>query len=536
MATDLREGRRAHMRTKHLFSFLVLASLSCGTFGGSSDETTSPAPPPEDPSKPPVIIEGERLTGAFVSSSRGGEGADGSESRPFKTIKEAMVLAQQRGERVIVCAEQFDENVELLEGVSLYGYFDCTTSPWSKTTKHAVVISPNADPSLAVTKLEKPVRVEGFDFIGPDQTQRIAGVTAASTAVLVRDSKDVAFVEVTIRGGKGTNGANGAPPTKANTFSGNPNGTASVKQKVCPQFANCNTNVFIGGAGGIATCAVGQSRPGGRGGEGATMTPTNQEVLPPPPFGPADARGHGFAATLELAKGGVYSGTEGAAGANGVPGQSGTNGVWSFSRDGFLPGDGSPGQPGVPGQGGGGGGGAGACWRSTAGQCAAPGGTSVVWTSTGAGGGAGGCGGLPGTPGRGGGASIGLFVVDSMVKIERSKIEGGDGGAAGAGSLGGAGLPGGAGGEGGPYPNVVAEWYAWAGRGGAGGAGGPGGVSGHGAPGPSIGLVWTGTRPEIAADVVLAGGKAGAGHPALAHPNAQGIPAVVGDVKSEHSF
>src|SRR5436305_8269860 len=108
----------------------LLTVAACGTFGTASDDngSTPPAPPPpgtpDQNAQPP--IDGAPLTGIFASSSKGGVApdADGSMEKPYKTLKDAIALAASSGQRVIACAEEFDEAVVVPDGVSMYGYYD----------------------------------------------------------------------------------------------------------------------------------------------------------------------------------------------------------------------------------------------------------------------------------------------------------------------------------------------------------------------------------------------------------------------------
>ena len=527
--------RRTSTFLSRSLSLLLLVSLSCGTFD-SSNEETPPPPPPEDPSKPPEVIPGQRFQGIFVSSSRGAngiDGADGTEAKPFKTLKEGVLVAQQRGERLFVCAETFEESLELLDGVSAYGYLDCATSPWSKSAKRALVISQSNDPALLAKDLTKSARLEAFDFVGPDRLKALVGVISSSYGGIVRNVKDLTLVEVKLVGGAASNGIDGTPP-KANSFTGNPNGQPPVQQTTCTGLS-CSVTVGAvpGGAPGSITCAAGASNPGGAGGDGIILNQFGNKTGTHEPHGRPLVGNAQTAAGGSSKEGVAQNPPPGIGGALGANGAHGSNGVWSFTRDGFEPGNGTDGKPGATGQGGGGGG-AGTCWYDTS-SCDQSAVDKTGWkTARGGGGGAGGCGGLPGTAGKGGGASIGLFVVDSTVKLERVHLTGGPAGAAGKGNLGGPGLLGGTGGSYGVIlnPELTAPW---GGKGGDGGIGGTAGASGHGAPGPSIGLVYTGTRPSIT-DSTIVGGQAGAGAPQLLYGANVVIPAVNGESIAEHAF
>lgn len=503
--------------------------VSCGVFGSADEEEQTPPPetgagpaaPPEENATPPV--DGVAIDGVFVSSTRGFEDGDGSPRAPLKTLAAGLALAKKVGKRAIVCAESYAEAVELLDGVSAYGYFDCTVSPWKKTDRRAKVASPKS-PAVVARKLTLPSRIEGFEFVAPDAgTGPITDPRAASSIGLyVRDSKSLTLDNVLVHAGLGTDGTDGAEPTP-NVQSGSINGMPGTAQVAQCTSMFCNlVERQSGGAGGTSTCAVGgNGGPGGQGGDGRWYNPN---PVNPNGFSTSGRPGTASASTNA---GGPLAGA-GNAGNRGDDGSDGSNGAWTLDVDGFLPGDGTAGTNGLPGQGGGGGGGNENYICASGLPCSAGNGTGYWGAASGSGGGAGGCAGLAGTPGTGGGASIAALIVDSDVTFSNAKLEATRGGRGGKGSLGTDGLAGGTGGT--PVDH--------AGRGGGGGRGGAGGLSGHGAPGPSIALAFRGKRPTTTA-TELAPGEAAAGQPELSKPVFGGtktLPAATGVAKPEHSF
>lgn len=543
---------------------VLLVTVGCGGSSaslpgqdgeGEGTESTTDATGPAGPAGPSEI-GGEAQAGIFVSATKGVQGGDGTKARPVKTIAEGIALAVEQHLPVNVCAETYAEAVKLVDGVTLFGYFDCSNSEkWVKGSAKAKIASPTS-PAVLGEKLELPATFAGFAVEGPDMAGPATDTAASSYGMVLRASKNLTLSEVTIRGGKGQDGIDGVEPEPNAELSDKPTGapsTAPLKQdckliKLGDAFLDdCKfgspitvqfINAISGEAGGVSQCKVGPNGgPGGQGGGGCISDKRELKACTQD-----DASGRSLASDNDphTALGGIASdnigANPGAKGAAGAGGTMGSNGSWSFSGDAvFIPGDGTTGTNGSPGQGGGGGAGSRhhglvqippSGGRRGMSKPSAP--NDGIWRSaTGAGGGAGGCGGLAGTAGKGGGASIGLFVVDSSaIVVLNSKIEGKQGGRAGKGANGTDGLSGHAGGpRSGSYAGSA---------GGKGGDGGHGGLSGHGAPGPSIALVFKGERPKTTS-VTLVGGVGGGGFPAHVE-GSQTRPAVVGEVKEELSL
>jgi hypothetical protein len=494
------------------------------------DGAPIPPAPPESP-----VVGGKAPDGIFVSSSKGIDGADGASTRPVKLIAAGLELAKKRGLPLNVCAETYTEAVKLIEGVSMLGYYDCSTPEWRRVANHAIILSPTS-PTVLAENLTAPTKFEGFDVVGPDigGTPAPNAVAASSYGVLIKASKQLTLADVTIRGGKGQDGADGVNPTANNADTqGKQGGHHAEKQQLCDVNATpflCQSAQSIpGSAGGVSSCAVGLSGgAGGQGGDGVVVSGGNYRALIE-----ADADGRPAGETLTTAPGvwrfGTPNNTKGTNGKPGAAGSLGQHGAWTFSVEGFVPGNGTPGTVGLPGQGGGGGAGSDKWWNADSMPSPGPPATGIHLGLTGGGGGAGGCGGLPGTGGSGGGASIGVLAIASEVTITKSRIEGKQGGRAGKGSTG---LPGVAGGSAGFGKRGDGHIYGTGG--GTGGPGGPAGLSGHGAPGPSIALAFTGTRPSTAL-VDLVPGTPGEGYGAIPQ-GTQVLPAIAGTATAEHAF
>lgn len=518
-----------------VLGLFAVAASGCSGFGEEEGEgSTQPARTPEENAAPPPPgpVDGKPIVGIYVSASQGKPGASGIPGSPVPTIKEGLAIAKREGLPVIVCAEEYAENVELLDGVSAYGYYDCSVPLWVRGPKRAIVRAP-ASPAVIGRNIGKPTRLEGFEVLAPDLDGAVAkDREGTSIALDVRASKGVLISESLLRGGKGAKGTDGTA-APSNDYQGVRNGKGGASQGpyACVNPATCPLLTKVTGPTGASiTCTVGPAPgPGGAGGDASIWyygTPQGDPAA-------VDTRGKPFAATTATAMGGGarIAGNNGSPGPDGV---NGTNGVWRFDLEGFVIGDGTPGGDATPGMGGGGGGGTYDCF--TAGgaiSCQASGASGgyagYYQTATGGSGGAGGCPGLPGTPGTGGGASIGALLITAEVQFARSTIESSHGGTAGKGTLGTGGLLGGAGGAAGNY----------SGKGGDGGAGGAGGASGHGAPGPSIAVVFSGAKPVYDTETKRVPGQAGAGQPelsALTPTGTKTLPAINGISKEEHEF
>ena len=520
---------------------------ACSVFGtedGSPPAKDAPVPPPQDPATnatPPVT--GTPLVGVFVSSSGGHDEASGnSGTEALKTLSAAIKRAKERGQRVLACAETYTESVVLVDGVSMFGGFDCSAADsWRAGGARARVDAPST-PALAATGILIETRVEGFEFTTPSfDKDEPSDPPRSSVGAEIHGSARLTIANSVLRAGaagRGKNGVEGAANVENTSALSTAGGDASPGggTNLCIPQLPCERTKRAGRYGGVSSCALGApGGPGGSGGDGDYLVGAGACGAD------ADARGRPFVATATTAQGSigycedyrrhaggpfvVFALGTGASGSDGAAGADGANGAWSLSATGeFVAGAGSPGKDGSPGQGGGGGGGA--PFNSNCNPLcpSGPAPTKYRWSSAGGGGGAGGCAGLAGTPGSGGGASIGAMVAGSHVSFVGTRVESSQGGAAGAGTLGSEGLPGASGGS-----------YAdQGGAGGKGGRGGAAGLSGHGAPGPSIAIAYAGERPKLE-NTQLVPGIRGEGQPALTRAG-HTLPAVVGDARAELAF
>ncbi|MDF2693544.1 MAG: hypothetical protein K0S65_1927, partial [Labilithrix sp.] len=349
-----------------LTALTLIVAVGCGTSDASppaddggvvavSPDGGEPLPPapqePVDGAPPP--------DGVFVSASKGLGGADGTMGRPVPTIAEAIAIAIQKRMPINVCAETYKEVVHLADGITMFGYYDCSDlANWRRVDKRAQLLAPG--PVVRGDNLVVPAKLAGFDIEALDAAPAPDGSPAASSiAMLIRSSRNLALSNVSIRSAKGQDGANGVEPAP-NEQLGTPNGYNGKKQQfidpcLVGNVFRCNQTYASGSVGGTSKCKVGAiGGPGGEGGDGRSFDPN--------PRG-AGASYLGQGGDVSTAAGGnqingLGSQADGRDGNKGPNGNAGSNGTWKFHTSGdFVPGDGSPGLIGGPGQGGGGGGG-----------------------------------------------------------------------------------------------------------------------------------------------------------------------------------
>lgn len=443
-----------------------------------------PAPPGCDasklPTEDPCVVRDSM--GIFVAKSGSDAAGDGTRAKPFATIAKANAKASSSSlSRVYACADTYPEPITLVDGVSIFGYFDCANG-WRVDTKLKAVVASPTSPALRGTSLKKTMRVESFDVRAPDATVP----SGSSIGAIVTDAAGLTFEAVAIRAGKGLAGADGVePPELTPSLPVDYNGKAGSKFGRCSGLDTLCTILFRGGSGGVNACTGVPGLAGGDGGRGGTggkldVTPQHIGIVP-------ISSGDGESTTVDpkTARGGKgeigSGGSNGADGANGSDGASGGSGVGSITEAGFTPSNGAHGTNGAPGQGGGGGG-AKLPDPATLAE-------GTYWGYPGGGGGAGGCPGVAGPAGGGGGASIGVIAFRSIVHFSHSEVHANDAGHGGKGTLGSARSPGGEGADG--YISLPVL------KGGNGGAGGLAGTSGHGAGGPSIGIAYKGSLPDL---------------------------------------
>ena len=460
------------------------------------------------PSCIPVVIAAD----AFYVSPTGNDTASGTPSSPMRTIQAALNRAFSIGkQRVNVAAGTYVGDVNLVQGVSLFGGYDPVT--WNRAPATFVsTISPGSNRAIGVMAdhLLGAVTIDGFTIEsgfadnGTGLGSSAYGILAINSLMIISGNHIVAR-----EGFGGLNGANGTDGrTGQNGFDGSPGGVnfpPGVGQQESRNGCVVNGTIvaIIGGAGGDG------GLPGTDGGTGETGSGITTA-------GQGGAGGTGGTASP------LPAGENGGDGLDGNPGSNGLGGaeLGTVGGNRYLTADGFNGQDGEPGGGAGGGGGGGGLDDPS---------PSLSGGGNGAGGGgAGGCGGGGGIAGHGGVGSFGIFSVSSTLEVTNNTIETDRGLAGGNGAFGGLG---GAGGTGGLGATRDAPTVGAGGNGGHGGQGGNSGHSGGGGGGPSIGIViHGGSVTETGNTFVL--GPAGAGGTSPAGGTSNGAAGVRANVRS----
>lgn len=435
-----------------------------GSEGPSPGASTSDggALPGREPAPPAPAPKADQITeqfGVFVAKD-GAAQNPGTRKSPLASITEAIAKAKADKKSVFVCEGTYEETLEIANGVSIIGGFDCSGSEWKQTNKKSVLDSASS-PAIHADKISTPTRIDGFDVKVPDATTP----SGSSIAVIVLDSNALTFANGTITAGagmKGDDGVEGEQLSFSQTFApqvGQGWGTTTPDQTV--QRA--------GGAGRHGNCVGPTKTFYVNGGSGASSGLWQRDATNVPWY------------VLTLLTPRVDVGPSPIAptsnGTNGLSSQGGT-----FGADGFVAGDGTAGTSGSVGRSGAGGG---AMPPPRDSQLAIR-----SWGYSGAGGGAGGCPGQAGTAGKGGGASVAVLALQSPLRLESMNLVAGAGGAAGRGTLGSNETDGTPGANDGGFAVTLASSSP-------GERGGRAGVSGNGAGGPSIAIAHQGGAPVL---------------------------------------
>jgi hypothetical protein len=424
--------------------------------------------------------DGDKALAVFVDVVTGDDGAQaGTPEKPVKTLAAAVALAQSLGKsQIYVSKGTYPEAVQLASGMSYYGGFDAAKG-WTRDINNLTQIG-SGNPGVTCSG-QTGILLDGFSLKGGNAQ----GTGASAVAVLVDKCTGLELRSCTVQAGNGTAGTAGAGGSGG--AAGNPG--SSGKPGCGYEGAGCgNCGAPAVGVGGSSPCGANGGNGGASGGHWQG--------------GKAGAQGAVNGGTGgQGGNGAGVSGQNGGTGKSGAAGPSGSSASWagSYQPGGFAPSTAATGGNGGNGEGGGGGGGGGG---DTGGFCSYYGGS-------GGGGGGGGCGGTGGKGGTGGGGSFGLYVVDSQLKLVKTKVFAGMGGSGGAGGPGGSGGPGANGSSGGGASGVDDD--AAGGSGGPGTGGGKGGAGEGGPGGPAIAAVCVGESELTAETSTLSAGLAGFG-------------------------
>ena len=423
-------------------------------------------------------IDGTEKDAIFVSP-KGKDIDPGTKGKPMRQIQAAVLEASRQGKDVYAAVGEYGQISDAETGVAVYGGYDAAS--WSRRGGEPSTVTSGSGQGVLVDD-ERNVLLQLLTVRGTSGSQTTYGIR-------VINGSSVTLQRVEVSAAAGGPGGRGAPGASGQPGAAGENG----------HTGHCDSNQTVssrwggsGGAGGAS--AIG--RAGGDGGQGGDVEGVGAE---------AGTRGK-LGEVL-----GVDGGTAGSGGGSGNPGGDGKPGGPGGAGEHGRPGSGggsttalastewrgqagSSGTAGTPG-GGGGGGGA----QTGLFVLEGPG-------NGGGGGGAGGAGGRPGSGGIAGGGSFGIYLFNSTIVIESSKVTAGNGGAGGDGGSAGRGGPGGVRGLG---ATACTSEVGAGGNGGPGGDGGWGGAGGGGAGGPSIGIFKLGTSKLTLADTKLAFGTGG---------------------------
>lgn len=430
--------------------------------------------------------------GVFVALE-GNDSAPGTRQAPVRTLQKAVELSQAGNKTVHICAQTFEESLEVPADTVLLGGFNCL-GEWESIAglTRTVITAPADQIPVRLLAGEGLTRLEDVNIIASDAIQ-----SGGSSIALIVDGVSVEMARCELWAGSGAAGDKGGTPINYVGPTGEPDDLGIRGGRGIDACKGGATGTH-GGVGKVNLLCL--ESIGGAGGYGAIEAGdggNGSNALPPSAVGkgPGGLGDNGAGCTP-----GGY-GEDGTTGAPGI----GAKGMGSLSAQGFSGPAGTGGGRGGPGQGGGGGGGG----KGKAG-CNGP---------SGGGGGAGGCGGFGGFGGLAGGASIGIAALGAsftFLDVHVKTNAGGDGGAGGYGQIGGIGGKGG-------QAGLLVSGTTKACNGGAGGSGGSGGQGGGGRGGHSIGIAYVGTPPATSG-ITFSLGTPGKGGPGadIAHNGADG--------------
>ncbi|MGE0637613.1 MAG: T9SS type A sorting domain-containing protein [Bacteroidia bacterium] len=428
------------------------------------------------------------------------DSACGSEDAPCATINQGMTRAVAEGYTdVRIATGTYTENIELTDGINLWGGFDAQWAVTGLSTVYGGLINGEYY-TVTGDGINAPTVVSDLEIYAPDAT--VPG--KSSYGIHIVNSTGLQFQRVTVHGGAGADGFNGTNGVNATLLANNGGDGGNSDE----YNTACNDGTSGTGGSGAVTPGYGNTA-GGNGGRGGYMDDDCSGI----PNLDATPGVVGSNAAVSAVNSYGYRGAGGgtcAAGSNGNDGQTvhgagGTGATESVILLGnfWLSVEGNAGTLGENGTGGGGGGGSGGCDSGT--------------DSYGAGGGGGGSGGIasavPGSGGMSGGNSAAVFMIASTVAMVDCQIIIGTGGDGGNGGNSGSGTPGGSGGIGGAGNGTGAG-----GNGGRGGDGGNSGAGGGGAGGSAYGVYGINSVVNYSGTTVSGGTSGNAGNGGTGSP------------------
>ena len=448
-------------------------------------------------------IDGDRSRAIFVATN-GSDDAAGSLEAPVRTLVKAVAMASAAKKDVYVCNGSYAESVVVANvAVGIYGGYDCANA-WARGNDRASIAPPSGIPltirDLATMTVDR-IALHAANAIDP---------SGSSIGAFISNARDVQLAHVSVAAGQGADGDTPATPASLAQVASSGSPGRGLDAATCTRSdPNLPSACRAHGAGGFSRAAPPACEgAGGAGGDGGNVL-----------LGIANASGVSGAPS---GVGGVNHGANGTDGVPGAIGVAGSIGVGTITAAGYVASNkGADGSDGASGGGGAGGiGGLSQYLDSTS--------TSFNAGGGGGQGGNGGCGGVAAKGAGAGGASVGVLLFSSDVKLRNSSIHTSAGGKGGRSTAGARGQFGGYGGNGGTGTHG-GRWGndGDAEKGGDGGNGGNGGTGGAGAGGPSVGILSNDRAPALTAVtfVTESGGKGGSG---VAH--ADGADGIARDV------
>ncbi len=451
---------------------------------------------------------------------------------PCKSITYGIGRAQALNrDEVRVAGGAYNENVNVVSGISLFGGYNPTTWDRAPASNLTAIFDPGGSGDrktmVAQNITAQTTTVDGFTVYGGVAS----GASRNSYAIYVRNSNNrLQLTNNIVWGGTGGPGSIGATGSDGSDGGDGNDGVGAFEPTqpfACAEECEAAGASSPGGTGGV-NGSCGNARGGNGGGadcpdfnesHNQCTDPTNDTIGSDQTVTTSGFNGQGSGAgagglggcdtkinpdasnSCTCLQPGCAQGKFSAPGTNGSPGNAGSGGIGGIGSGGVVAAEwrgvsGFNGTSGGSGSGGGGGGAGGGVETRFNISCSG----YSDFGGTGGGGGAGGCGGSGGTGGGSGGGAFGIFVVfntapgSSIPTISGNEIHtgfGGLGGRGGNGGTAGAGGNGGVGGNGGISGSSF--WCAAPGsKGGEGGAGGPGGGGGGGSGGISYGIYVSG--------------------------------------------
>ncbi|AKU96900.1 hypothetical protein AKJ09_03564 [Labilithrix luteola] len=269
---------------------LAVGPSGCSLFGGDdgdpapgngvTDLPTGESPDAGDsnPSKNVTVVgtpdDGELTEqfGVFVSA-RGSDTAEGTRRAPLATLSAAIRMAKSKGRRVYACAETYNENVVMEDGVPMLGGIDCSAG-WKFSSSLRARIEAPASPAVLAKGITKATVIGGFEIVAPDAKHP----SESSIVVFAINSVGLTIAHSRLQAGRGGDGTDGAAAI-ALTPAGNPNGADAEPSHTCG--AGQCTTASSSAPGGNGTCA---------GAPGTTVSPGEPAVAAAPTTSRSKAR------------------------------------------------------------------------------------------------------------------------------------------------------------------------------------------------------------------------------------------------------